>query len=311
MTTPLRSFRSSPARQLLKEAGLTPVGPVTWGTRVPSRRPGVYVVETPEPLDAAPLYLPAIRGWLQRVPTLRVDGQRRRPTVPELAERLARFWIPRQQVIYVGLTTGQLGKRLRDYYRTPLGDPRPHAGGHWIRTLEGLESFLVWWAETPSPRQYEDDLLIGFARSFASEAAARLPERIVLPFANKATAAGVRKPHGITGSVNPILPSTAAPIEASPDRNVPTIAKSTATRDTRIREINRALQRFACARADREVGAVEAAAELDRLGLLRDTPDRAGKPLRDLLREGAIVHAYQEPNQRWHIPCAADTAGVR
>jgi hypothetical protein len=306
MTTRPSSYKSSPARRLLKKAGLVAVGPVKWGEPVSSRAPGVYVVETPEPLDAAPLYLPAIRGWLERVPTLHLDGER--PTVSELAERLGRFWLAREQVVYIGLTTGRLGKRLRDYYRTPLGDPRPHAGGHWIRTLEGLESFLVWWAETSSPERYEDDLLTAFARSIGSESAA--PRTPLLPFANRATATGIRKLHGITASVIRTLPSTAGQRQAPLAGKFPTIGKSRAIPNRRFDQINRTLQRFACASPDREVGAVEGAAELDRLGLLRDTPDRAGKPLRKLLREGAILHAYQEPNHRWHIPCVADTAGV-
>lgn len=48
------------------------------------------------------------------------------------------------------------------------------------------------------------------------------------------------------------------------------------------------------------VGAVDAAQWLDRAGLLRDSPDRAGKPLRDRLRTGKIEGGRQAGN-RWYI----------
>lgn len=48
--------------------------------------------------------------------------------------------------------------------------------------------------------------------------------------------------------------------------------------------------------------AVEAAELLDKAGVLKDSLSRPGKPLRDILRAGYIVHAYQLSNGRWFIP---------
>lgn len=53
------------------------------------------------------------------------------------------------------------------------------------------------------------------------------------------------------------------------------------------------------------VTAVEANELLASKGLLRNSASRRGKPLRDLLRDGQIPHAYQDPPGkygRWHIP---------
>jgi len=50
--------------------------------------------------------------------------------------------------------------------------------------------------------------------------------------------------------------------------------------------------------------AVEAAARLDKAGVLKDSKHRRGLPLRNLLREGRIRGARQQPNQphgRWFI----------
>jgi len=46
---------------------------------------------------------------------------------------------------------------------------------------------------------------------------------------------------------------------------------------------------------------VEAATWLDRAGLLKDSTDRPGKALRELLRAGKILGQRQDPNRRWFI----------
>src|SRR5918992_1360014 len=85
---------------LLRSVGLDPDGPVLWGTQVTSRVPGVLVVELAQPLETAPFDTVALRRWIEGVPSLRLDD--RRPTVNELATRLAGFWLPDQTVLYIG-----------------------------------------------------------------------------------------------------------------------------------------------------------------------------------------------------------------
>jgi hypothetical protein len=50
-----------------------------------------------------------------------------------------------------------------------------------------------------------------------------------------------------------------------------------------------------------ETTAVDAAGWLDKAGVLGDSPTRPGLPLRKLLRDGLIEHAFQLPNKRWYI----------
>jgi 5-methylcytosine-specific restriction protein A len=54
----------------------------------------------------------------------------------------------------------------------------------------------------------------------------------------------------------------------------------------------------------KEVTPVEANRLLDMAGLLADRPARPGAPLRAILRQGLIPHAYQEPGEHgtWRIP---------
>ncbi len=55
------------------------------------------------------------------------------------------------------------------------------------------------------------------------------------------------------------------------------------------------------------IGAPDANAVLERNGLLRDSSQRPGKPLRDLLRAGKLRHAYQQ-GRTWIIPISGNAA---
>ena len=280
---------TSKATDLFRAAKLTEQGPVRWGEPIPSRRPGVYVVEALSPSISAPFSMPAIEAWIERVPGIRVDGA---PTdAKALRKRLDEFWISSETVVYVGRAGTDIGGRVRAYYRTPLGDPRPHAGGHWLKTLSNLDQFRVWWAETDDPIDAERRLLWAFADRHAVG---------FLPFANRQDADGDPKDHGITRSTLPRSPRR-ADVGAS---GVAVARGASPTRTSSISAINAAIQRLACADPRGEVTAVEAAAELDRLGLLRDSADRPGMPLRRLLREGRFGNTRQDGGRWWFIECA-------
>jgi transcription elongation factor GreA len=194
------SRRRLGAAELLRSVGLLADGPATWGIPVRSDRPGVYLVELPAPLAAAPVDFNVIGRWLERVPGLTLDGAR--PTGRELAARLHRFWLPEQTVLYVGMSAASIGARVAAFQRTPLGDRKPYSGGYWLKTLTGLDRLRVWWAETDAAEEYEDALLEAFARTVPPDAAARLHDpEVVLPFANLQTSDRIRKRHGISGAL--------------------------------------------------------------------------------------------------------------
>lgn len=71
-----------------------------------------------------------------------------------------------------------------------------------------------------------------------------------------------------------------------------------------IMDINSFLQAELRRRNIDIVTAVEAASWLDEAGLLRDSEQKHGKPLRQLLRNGKIVGSVQDPPRphgRWYI----------
>ena len=74
-----------------------------------------------------------------------------------------------------------------------------------------------------------------------------------------------------------------------------------------VRALNRFLQEQLDSRGVSCVTPVEAGQWLVAAGLLRDSPSRPGKPLRDLLRAGAIVGSTQASNSRWSICRSRDT----
>src|SRR5262245_42081029 len=157
----------SSVASLMAAAGLAPEGSVQWGTAVPSERPGIYVVaidEDPGSIDgalaAAPLSNDAIAHWLQTRPELRLDG--RRPDATELRQRLAEFWLPDETVLYIGLTTRSLRKRVAEYYKTPLGARKPHAGGHFLKTLTSLNELHVHFAASDAPAREDNELVASF-----------------------------------------------------------------------------------------------------------------------------------------------------
>ncbi len=196
---------SAPA--LLRSVGLLADGPAVWGRPVPAQGPGVFVVELPAPLAAAPIELTRVGKWLERVTTLRLDGQL--PTSRALAARLGSFWLPSQTVVYIGASEASVARRVGAMARTELGDRRPAAGGHWLKTLRSLDGGKLWWAATDAPVEYEDALLAAFAAGVPEADLAALPDRsVVLPWANLRLPTGERKPSGITGSLiaEPVVP---------------------------------------------------------------------------------------------------------
>jgi transcription elongation factor GreA len=196
------------AARLLHEVGLLPDGPLPWGRPVPARGPGVFVVELPAPLSTAPIELTRVGKWIERVPSLTLDG--RRPSSKALAARLATFWLPSQVVVYVGATATSLGGRIAALQATELGDRRPHAGGHWLHTLRVLPTTRLWWASTPAIEEYEDALLSAFAGAVPpADIVALGPDPLVLPFAVLRRPTGERRAAGLAGSLlaEPTVPA--------------------------------------------------------------------------------------------------------
>ncbi len=187
-------------------AGLVPEGAVRWGEPVPQPATGIYVVALVDEPTSASGVLPAVPLSEERLcellsvrPELRLDGAE--PTVDQLATRLGAFWLSDEVVLYIGLAGQPVRTRVRQYYTTPLGAKRPHAGGWWLKTLSVLEELWVHYTATPGYQTAETDMLKAFANAVSPEARAALHDPLhVAPFANLRTGTGAIKGHGITGA---------------------------------------------------------------------------------------------------------------
>ena len=191
------------AAELLREVGLLVDGPAVWGwpgRPVPASGRGIFLVELTAPLARAPIELTRVGKWIERVPTLTLDGER--PTSKALAARLAAFWLPSETVLFVGSSSSSVSGRVASMQRTALGDRRPHSGGHWLATLDPRTSMRVWWAATDAIEEYEDALLSAFEAAVAAAETAALPDAsVVLPWANLRRPTGERKATGLSGSL--------------------------------------------------------------------------------------------------------------
>ena len=188
------------AAALLRSVGLLADGPAVWGRPVPAQGPGVFIIELGAPLATAPIELTRVGKWIERVESLRLDGER--PGSRAVAARLASFWLPSQTVLYIGTSDVSVGRRVAAMAKTELGDRRPASGGHWLKTLRSLDRVRVWWAPTAATEEYEDALFSAFADRIPESDLAALGDRtVVLPWANLRRATGERKATGLTGSL--------------------------------------------------------------------------------------------------------------
>jgi hypothetical protein len=182
------------------------MGPVQWNSPVPTNFPGVYIVSiTNDPMvlrniNQPPIDKQAIEKWILKVQHLTLDGMR--PDLYLLANRISMFWLPDETIIYIGKAGTSLKARINQYYNTELGERRPHAGGHWIKTLSILTELNVFWCPCENPEDMEEKLLDHFLKNISKETLSSLYDpQHPFPFANLEFPKGNRKKHGISGSV--------------------------------------------------------------------------------------------------------------
>jgi hypothetical protein len=199
----------STINRLLATAGLERAGSVRWRMPLTASYPGVYLVtldDSPstcdDVLERAPISEARVAELLRARPALRLDASR--PSGAILAERLAASWLPNETVLYIGLAGTSVGRRVSQYYSTPLGARSPHAGGWFLKTLSNLDDLTVHYAAAPDPALAERTLLQAFVDGVDDIARKGLHDPVCLyPFANLVGPTGVRKAHGITGACAP------------------------------------------------------------------------------------------------------------
>lgn len=178
-----------------------------WNEPVPETATGVYIVSTASapdvlepPILKAPLKDAALDELIAACPEITLDGKRH-PSRTQLAERISRYWLPDEGVLYIGLAGQPLRSRVRQYYRTPLGAAKPHKGGWWLKLLSALDGLYVHYAAITGFKDAEEDMLRDFAANVSAQSRAALPTGApIMPFANLRDGDWRRRPHGIANA---------------------------------------------------------------------------------------------------------------
>ena len=126
-----------------------------------------------------------MHNWILKVSTLKIDGKRE-SILDAMIERLSTYSLPDESILYIGQTTSQtLKTRVNQYYKHCLGNPRPHSGGHWIKTLSILDETFVHFAELPNPKMAKDQLIKEFIAGISQQTRSQLKDADhPFPFAN-------------------------------------------------------------------------------------------------------------------------------
>lgn len=177
-----------------------------WRDPVPATGPGVYVValtDAPrsenDTLPNAPLDASAFSDLFCARPELRLDGHATDKT--ELQRRIADFWLPHEVVLYIGRAGTSLRNRVNQYYKTPIGANKPHAGGWWLKTLSNLNQLSVHYVPTGDDKTAELAMLRHFSEYLLAQPGLSLPDSAnPMPFANLRGWHDRIKLHRITGA---------------------------------------------------------------------------------------------------------------
>jgi len=204
-------------RSCFDAVGLIVDGPVNYGDRVPDSRPGVYVVTHDRDPDAADptfryeahISSKAIAHWILRVPKMRVciDGCMVPPSPRDVKKRLVEFWLPHESILYIGKagtaspSRRGIDERAGALYRHKLGNPSPHRGGHWLKTLADLEDKFILWApvvDGRAPECVEHAMIAHFVSGVTHEVRLTLRDSDhPFPWANLEHSKRSRKKHGL------------------------------------------------------------------------------------------------------------------
>jgi len=154
-------------RELLAKAGMTSeIGQVKWGNPALPKDGGIYVVSLS---PSASKNMPstnleyndaAIEHWIESNDDFTIDGEK--ATAELLKSRLSEFWLPLENILYVGATI-DLARRVRELFHTEIGMPSPHSGGQWLKCLNNLDETYVYYACVESPSYQKKKILEHFS----------------------------------------------------------------------------------------------------------------------------------------------------
>jgi len=187
--------------KIFENAGIKKINRIPWGNSFTDNNQGVYVVALNEEIITPDFDGVIIKSWIAKLPYFQIDNKI--PTVELLKKRLMEFWLPDEQILYIGKapnrTNGKgISNRIAEYYRTDIGNKSPHSGGQWIKTLKNLATATVYYGHTNNPDNTEITMLDFFMKNVSENTLNKLRDKnYPLPFANLRYKARIDKNHGL------------------------------------------------------------------------------------------------------------------
>lgn len=193
--------------QLFEQFNIDHFSRVQWGRRFVDNSKGIYIVSTSNQADQNLGTTPspqfndrAFTEWLNNCPRLTIDGIK--PTIQILKNRLAEFWLPDENILYIGKADKRknddgLSSRVCEFYNPRMGK-NAHSGGLWIRTLSMLHQATVYYCYCEHPLGLEEQMLEYFMTNVSTITLSRVRDKsLPLPFANRQLRPGRYKKHGL------------------------------------------------------------------------------------------------------------------
>lgn len=195
--------------ELIEKFDLPKSKVVKWKEIIPSEKEGIYIVSLsndPEKndgiLNEIPISQNIIEKWIKKVNGFELD---KILTFDKdlIIERLSEFWLPDENIVYIGKapvrSSGKgIGNRVKEFYKTEYGEKRPHAGGHWIKSLSNLNDLYVHYVLCGNSGDIEIKLLKQFIDNISDKSKRKLRDKeLMLPFANLELRKGQIKKHGL------------------------------------------------------------------------------------------------------------------
>lgn len=75
---------------------------------------------------------------------------------------LEQFWLPNENILYIGASKRGIMCRICDFYKHTLGNNGPHRGGQWVLTID--QPLYIHWAIDQDPMGSEKRALEEFSR---------------------------------------------------------------------------------------------------------------------------------------------------
>lgn len=182
-------------QQIFSNFGITEIKKVKWGIAINEEQEGVYIVSTSNSQFENNGCLPQpefndsqLTKWIQKLPDFEIDSNK--VTEDSIKKRLSQFWLPDESILYIGKAPlrkkgGGIGNRVKEYYKTDIGNKSPHSGGQWIKCLKNLDNLYVYYATCDNSDYIERKMLYYFMQNVSVETLDLLYDKnMPLPFAN-------------------------------------------------------------------------------------------------------------------------------